>query len=907
MFWILSITNIWPQQWKIVGLDAPSSYKIDYETYKVINSDEYSTIIPNEEYFRPHISLILSGGGARGFAHIGVIQGLEKRGIKINSIVGTSIGAIVGSLYASGYTPDEIIDIFHKIDWEELFKLIENTDRREYIIDNKSLFDKSLLKVYFKNFEAIFPQGFSFANRLNEILSNLLYKSKYIPLDTYDDLRYPFRAVATDIVQGTTVILKEKSLPLSVRASSTIPLRHSPVKLDNMLLVDGGLMANLPVSSAIKEFNPDITIAVDVTSPLFDFENLDRAWNVADQIVSIEMKKYTELERKKADYVITPKLGNYSNTNFEFLDSLITLGRDAFDELSNILIDEINRKTDENINLFLSEHFKNELFFDNIELQNVSKVDSFKIFSLVKNGKLIPVSEILKILIKSEGKYNKITYVVSDNNKLIIKANSIIQLKSIEYADQLPDELIKFINQLQYEYFAEEVNIDLINKLAESILSEARKLGYCFLYIDTIKWNSTNNSLYFKVNPGYIENIRIIGNQSIKNNIIERELLFKEKQIATYEQIRQSRGNLMATSLFSFVDIYPQKNENDNIDMIVFIAEAGNQILQLGIRADNERNLQASFDFIHNNLFNTGLQLNFSFFGGSRNQNFNITGLNPKLLNADFTTNFLLYLDNRRYFVYENIVDLPNTRIISNNIGENQWNRVGGMISFGNQIGKNGKLSIDLRLEKYREFSIGKTPGNFSNLSTFKINFQYDSGDDPYYPTEGSVINTYLESNLIPTSQYFTSFSKIYISLSNFNTFLDRNTICYGGMIGAGDQTMPTTEMFWMGGENNFWGLRQDQYFGRQIAKVFLTYRYRIPVKTIFDMYFSLHYNTGRVWLNTTQIKMSSFLHGFGLSYSFNTPLGPLTLSIAKPMMFDKNLGAIFGETQTYFSFGVKI
>jgi len=831
---------------------------------------------------------------------------LEKHGIKINSIVGTSIGAIVGSLYASGYTSDEIIDIFHNIDWEELFQLIENTDRRDYIIDKKSLYDKSLLKVYFKNFEAIFPQGFSFANKLNEILSNLLYKAKYIPFNNYDDLRYPFRAVATDIVKGNTILLKDRSLPLSVRASSTIPLRHSPVKIDNMLLVDGGLMANLPVSSAINEFNPDFTIAIDVTSPLFDVEDLDRAWNVADQVVSIEMKKYTEFERNKADFVITPRLGNYSNTNFEFLDSLIKLGQDAFDELSNKITDEINRKTDENIDRFLSEHFKKELFYDNIEFYNISKVDSFKIYSALKANKTISIKEIVKLLIKSESKYNKISYFISDSNKLIIKANPKIQLKSIEYTEQTPEEIIKFINQLQYEYFAEEVTVDLINKLADSILNQARKLGYCFLHIDTIKWNNINNSLYLKINPGIIENIRIIGNQSVKNNIIERELLLKENQIAHYDQIKQSRTNLMATALFSFVDIYPKKNENDNIDIIVFVAEAGNQILQLGIRADSERNLQASFDFIHNNLFNTGLQLNFSLLGGSRNQSFNITGLNPKLLNADFTTKALVYFENRKYYRYENIIDFSKMKLISNNIGENQWNRIGGMVSFGNQIGKNGKLSIDLRIEKYRDFVIGENPSNFLNLSTFKINFQYDSGDDQFYPTEGTIIDTYLESNLIPTSKEFTSFSKIYISLSNFNSFWDRNTISYGGMIGAGDQTMPITEMFWLGGENNFWGLRQEQYFGRQIAKFFVTYRYRIPVKSLFDMYLFLHYNTGRVWLNTTQIKISSFLHGFGLSYSFNTPLGPLTFSIAKPLIFD-NIGTLFGEIQTYFSFGVKI
>lgn len=894
------------QQWKVVGLDAPSSNAFDYETYKIINSDEYEQIIPNIDVFRPKISVILSGGGARGFSHIGVLDAIEQHGIQIHSLVGTSMGAIIGSIYASGYTIDEIKNYFRDVDWEELFKLIENADRRDYILDKKSLFDKSLLKVYFKNFEAIIPQGLSFANKLNEILSNLLYNSKYISFGSYDELKIPFRAVATDIVKGNTVILKDKSLPLSVRASLTIPLRHTPVLINDKMLVDGGLMANLPVTVAIEEFSPDITIAVDATSPLLELKDLDRAWNLADQVVSIEMLKYTELERKKATFVITPNLQNYSNTNFLFLDSLIELGRDAFSIVADSLINEITKKTEENIDNYLKHKFPTNLTFKKILPINITPLDSFNLISILKANQSISIREIYKTLILSEEKYNKLVYKIADSNTIIIQSNKLNQINSIEISDEAPEPILKLINKLNYEYFAENVSIDLINRLVEDILSEARKNNYCFLTVDTVKWNEENRSLKFIIKPGTIEDIKIVGNESINSNLIQRELLFKKNEIAKYEKISSSRTNLMATSLFSFVDIYPQKNENGNINIIVSVAEAGNQIMQLGVRADNERNLQASLDFIHNNLWNLGLQLNFSVSGGSRNQNFSITGLNPKVLDADVTTKSMIYYDNRKYYIYQNLVDLTEKKLINNIVSENQWNKIGGLFSIGNQIGKNGKLSVDFRFEKFREFIIGNTPSNFLNLSTFKINFQYDSGDDLYYPSEGSLINIFLESNLIPDAKDFTSFSKIYISLSNYVSFHDRNTLNFGGIIGAGDQTMPITEMFWLGGENNFWGLSQDQYFGRQIAKFFFSYRYRVPVKSFFDMYFSIHYNTGRVWLNTSQIKMSSFLHGLGMSYSLSTPLGPLSFSIAKPMMVDQKLGVIWGETQTYFSFGVK-
>lgn len=898
---------LFAENFQILGLDSPSSYRNDYENYRELNFDQFQKIIPSREFFYPQTTLVLSGGGARGFVHIGILKEIEINQIKIHSIVGTSIGAIIGALYATGYNSDEIINIIHQIDWDELFKLIENTDRRELILDRKNLFEKSLLKIYFKNFEAIIPQGFSFANKLNEILTNLFYNAKYISFSTYNELKIPFRAVATDIVEGKTVILGDKSLPLSVRASATIPLRHSPVPFGDMLLVDGGLMANLPVSSAISAFNPDLTIAVDATSPLFNRENLDRAWNVADQIVSIEMRKYTELESQKANFVINPELNDFSNDNFQHIDSLIKIGQKSFALQLPKLKNKIEELTDARIDEYLEANFPNELYFSYVKLQNISKVDSFNISKELAKNSQISIKNLIKLLINSETKYNKLTYQIIDNQTILISSDHPKLLKNIELSANISDSLNLAVNKIIYENYSTEVNVDFVVQTAEKILQEARKLGYCFLSIKSVKWIDSTNTLWFEINPGFVSKIIIQGNHSIKEDIIIREVSFEPGKIAKFSQLASTRSNILGTNLFSFVDIYPQRDSEGNVAVVIMVSEAGNQILQIGIRADNERNLQSNLDFVHNNLFNTGIQLNFSFNGGSRNQNFNILGLNPKFFGMDFTAKALLYYENRKYYIYDNFVNTSIKQLISNRIEENQWNKIGALFSLGNQIGKNGKLSLDLRMEKFRYFAIGQPLPEWSNLATLKINFQYDSGDNIYFPSEGSIINTYLETNLAPESPDFVPYSKIFISIENYFSLTNRHTFTYGGLIGAGDQTMPITEMFWLGGENNFWGLRQDQYFGRQIAKLFLSYRYRIPVKSFLDMYFSIYYNTGRIWLNTSEIKLSSFLHGFGIGYSLDTPLGPLSVSLARAMLFDKNFGSIRGDLQSYFSFGVKL
>ncbi len=897
--------NLLSKSLEVVNSDAPFVSEQDWDKYYNSVITQKYNLIPNKNFFKPKVALVLSGGGARGIAHIGVIKQLEKSNIKIDYIVGTSIGAIIGGLYSAGYTTDELENIFMDKDWTEIFSLIENIDRREYIYDNKAFIDRRLLKLTFRNFEVVFPQGLSFANKFNQLLSDLFYNARSISLEDYDDLQIPFRPVATDIVSGNIVILKNGSLPMSVRASSTIPLRHSPVPYQNMLLVDGGLMSNIPVSIATREFNPDITIAVDVTSPLFEQKDLNKPWNVADQIVSIEMQKFTEIERNKANFLITPDLGNYSNTDFKNTDSLINKGEIAATDVAKNIKLQIEHLTNEKFNDFNNDNPAINNEYSSIKFKNIKPIDSANITKLFNSTNLILLDDIYQYFNSYANSYCKL-WVEANQDEIIINANEQTQLTKVVINHRITPKLEEILSEINQKFFAEQFDFNLMQKVKIAFLDKAKEKNYSFLDIKKIICNKENKIFELIVDEGIVDSVIIEGNQTVDDYLIKRELKFKQGDILSFQMLQQCRANLLSTNYFSFIDVYPTKNASGKINVIVQLTESGNQTLQLGIRADNERYLQASVDFLHQNFLNLGSQVAFSFFGGELNQYLSITGFNPKILTTTLTSRSIAYYYRNRIKLYDNTTDYTNKELLYQLKSELLIEKMGLNLSFGSQIEKKGKFTFDLKYERQRYFSIGEVPSLFQNLATFKINFQYDSRDFSFYAKNGMEVESYLETNIAPISD-FISYSKLFFSFSSFYSFDSRNTINFGSIIGAGDETMPITEMFSLGGEGNFLGLLENQYIGRQIVNIFVNYRYRIPIKSILDMYVGIHYNTGRVWQRTDKIQFVSFLHSLGLSYSFNTPLGPLSIGIADLFSIDESLELYKGEAKTYLSFGIKL
>ena len=278
---------------------------------------------------RPRVGLALGGGGARGAAHIGVLRELERLRIPIDAIAGTSMGAVVGGLYASGKSPDELQLLVESLDWAAAF---DDQSRREHRRYRRKQDDAAFpipLQLGLRDGSLQMPKGIIQGQKLALILREQLLQ--VYEIDEFDDLPTPFRAVASDIETGDAYVMSHGDMELAIRASMSAPGIFSPVVVDGHSLVDGGLVGNVPVS-VVRDMDVDIIIAVDVEFPLYPPQQLQSALAITEQMLTILIRKETLRELSELgddDILIRPELGEYASTNFQEIAQTIEPGAAA--------------------------------------------------------------------------------------------------------------------------------------------------------------------------------------------------------------------------------------------------------------------------------------------------------------------------------------------------------------------------------------------------------------------------------------------------------------------------------------------------------------------------------------------------------------------------------------------------
>ena len=278
---------------------------------------------------RPRICLVLSGGGARGMAHIGVLKILEDLKIPIDCIAGTSMGAIVGGLYASGMTAADIDAAMRSLDWQEAFR--DAPPRRDLAFRRKQDDRNFLVRLPLglQHRKILLPKGFIQGQKLQETLRQLTLP--FSSSTDFDLLPTPFRAVATDLETGNAVVMDKGDLAIAMRASMSAPGVFAPVELNGRLLVDGGLAENLPVNVA-RAMHADILIVSDVSFPLQQRAALDSAISISNQMLAILVRKDSDRQRASLspqDILIEPNLGSAPATDFASPSAVIARGEEA--------------------------------------------------------------------------------------------------------------------------------------------------------------------------------------------------------------------------------------------------------------------------------------------------------------------------------------------------------------------------------------------------------------------------------------------------------------------------------------------------------------------------------------------------------------------------------------------------
>jgi NTE family protein len=287
---------------------------------------------------RPRIGLVLGGGGARGLAHIGVIRVLEELRIPIDYVAGTSMGSIVGGLYATGMTSQEMEATIRELNWSDIFA--DNTVRAERPYRRKRDDDLALFGPKFGvgAKSSLLPRGAISGQKIQFFFQTAT--SERVQTKNFDELPVPFRAIAADIVTGKPVVISQGDLATAMRASMSIPGLFSPIDFEGHLLVDGGIVNNLPVN-VVQGMGADILIAVDVGTPLSTRSELTDFVSITSQLTGIMVVNNTEHQESLLtpnDVLIVPQLGNeITSVDFSKLDQSIPLGYEAASALRDRL------------------------------------------------------------------------------------------------------------------------------------------------------------------------------------------------------------------------------------------------------------------------------------------------------------------------------------------------------------------------------------------------------------------------------------------------------------------------------------------------------------------------------------------------------------------------------------------
>jgi len=382
---------------------------------------------------RPKIGLVLSGGGAKGVAHIGILKAMEEAGLTPDYITGTSMGSIMGGLYSIGYSADELTEIVEGIDWDQI--LTNKVPLDKVTFEEKDYYGRYLLDFYLKDKKLQFPKGVIEGQALMELFSEVTRPVHGIT--DFNQFPIPFACVGANIVTGEPVVLNHGSLALAMRASMSIPSVFTPVKIDGKLLVDGGLVRNMPVDE-VKAMGADIIIGVFVGTDLSPEEDLNSLVKILSQSAFITSAFDARKQLEQCDILVKPDLKGYTTSDFHNSHEILELGMEAgkpYIEIFKHLADSLKQFGP--LHKVVKPAIQDSYIFDSIEIEgNKGITDDFIIGKMkLKPGKETSIEEINKRIEMTYGTqyFERITYqILGEPGHRILKIN-VVERANIEF------------------------------------------------------------------------------------------------------------------------------------------------------------------------------------------------------------------------------------------------------------------------------------------------------------------------------------------------------------------------------------------------------------------------------------------------------------------------------------------
>ncbi len=843
------------------------TFSITYENGRVVKR--------YPERSHPVIGLALSGGGARGLAHIGVIDELEKAGIRVERVAGTSIGSVVGGLYAAGYTPKAIGSFFQYNNFSQILSSVPN--RRNVYIGQKEVTSWPVFDVRFRGFRAqILPSSWSSGQKLVNLLSWLTLGPTFECECDFDRLPIPFRSVATNCITGNAMVLGSGNLARAIQASCTIPGLFAPVEWEDSLLIDGGLTNNLPVNVA-RDMGSDFVIAVAIEESMHSRGELDNPINMADQVTSIPMRSVTAISRKMADFVITPDMTGFSSKNFGAATEMIERGRQAaLDSIPALLerlagLPESYRKA--TVRTIAVSPGEEAAFATAILSRHVSM------------GKTIPYDDIAASMeeLWFSGRYCALTADLDPLSGMLsltlIPTPRWVALRVVD-RDRLHDtertEVFSTGDDGQH-------SMQKLIEYTESRLHLVRTANSksTFATITGQNLSVSRDTLQVTVSSPVLTGIFIDRGIKTKYSLIRREIDMEIGDTFDLKKAVNAIESLYGTNLFEHVyaDVVPY---NGGVGLRIHLKEKDWTVVRLGIKYDDFNSTEGRLNLSRENIFGLGNQMNLTLQSGLRNEMFIVENRNDRVFRSMYTFNLRAYRHERSRPAYGE----------SGRWDDYRDERYGAVLSIGQVMDKLGNMVVQLRTESSRL----KYPDSMGlkdlthEYRSIVVRSLVDTYDRYPFPNNGLLNVLYLEnsSKILGGSEQFV---KIFWGATVVKSLTRRHTMSGSIYLGSSDPSIPENESFSLGGYAtrlncyntdtggslfyaDFMGLGNEEKFGTRLAVGKAAYRVFIPRY----FYLEMIYGVGNVWKSTDTITGKSLLQSYGVRGTFDTYIGQLSL-----------------------------
>ena len=851
----------------------------------------------------PKIGLALSGGGARSISQLGVLRAFEEKNIPIEFIVGTSMGSVVGGLYSAGYSLTDLDSIIQNTGWGSFFST-QQSSRNDLFVDQKITEDRAIVSFRMDGLKPLIPTSISSGQRAANFLNLAAINAPLQSEESYNNLRFKFRAISSDLISGKEIILDKGPLGLAMRASSSVTLLLPPVKVDTLLLVDGGLVSNIP-SREVKDLGADIVVAVDASSPLYTEDELNFPWTIADQLVSIPMKILNDQQLEEADFVIQPKLEKRKNSDFTNLSDVIEQGYSS----ALPLIEKIKKMFELK---FKSSLDIPEKVFTNLTLKdNPTELEKGFYNNLIRKDSVSNKELLFKLSNRfNEGDLKDASIEIEETN-----GKSILSIFT-NYNQNISSIEISGASLLNQE-MAFKILVPLIGKpfsphktlaAALDVVRKFKSAGYSLARIEKVSFDEKTHVLLLKLSEGLISKITVEGNAKTKEKIITREFPLNVGDYFKYDLAEKGLTNLRSTNLFDQIDliVIPVGDENE---LKIKVVEKISSVIRFGMRIDNEYQTQLSLDVRDENFNGTGTEIGATISGGIRNRIYSLEQKANRVFDSYLTYKVRAFHEFNDINVYADDLLAGENSFSRKKTGEYRQLFYGGLFGIGTQVGRFGNIFVEARYQRDEIKSNFDYTGPIykTDISSLRFSLSIDSQNDYPFPTEGFFVKGVYETAQAALGGDI-SYTKFLFDYRNYFSLNSRtNTWDVRVLIGSADKTLPLTEEFSLGGQNSFFGLRDNEYRGRQIFLASLEHRYLLPIKLFFDTYVRVRYDLGSIWEEREQIRFKDLRHGIGASLSIKTPIGPADFSVGKSFYFKNTLSnnaIVWGPTFFYFTIG---